>query len=395
MAACAVLVAGCAAGDESTATDAAADLAPDVAAIRRDATATVVDASATSSDAAAHGHDAVAGKLDAALPADAGSAAPAAAPPAPLVIEGYGKNATGGLGGRVIAVDSVASFKAALSATGARIVTFSKGGPYDVGGRIQIKNGNLTIDGSTAPEPVTLVDVEVALAAKNIIVRHIRLRATEPNKDGIDLFGGAEDIVIDHCSISWAGDDSLGTDKSGTIRNVTVQWSLIAAPYNCQLAADKFCGRNLASLRAEANIERITYAHNVFISGYKGVLPDADGVVEYANNVWQTFVEKPTSRTRLDLLGNVFEPQGGGALSIAGVYAKGNVGHGDVGAARFGDNVFQMVAARDLKAHLAPQVGATLPCRDRVDQRFVADMLAGTGSLAEAIPAQWDATCAP
>ncbi len=152
-----------------------------------------------------------------------------------LVAEGFGAESRGGEGGEVIWVTNLedsgpGSFREAVTAEGPRIVKFKVGGIIKLAERVVVENGRLTIDGASAADKggITLYERGLSFSGLNcrdVIVRHIRLRRSRAEGDGIAIGGGAHRVVIDHCSVSWADDENFGINKG---HYITVQWCIIA-----------------------------------------------------------------------------------------------------------------------------------------------------------------------
>jgi hypothetical protein len=148
-----------------------------------------------------------------------------AAAPKPRMFErlGWAGGTPGGDRGEIIRVTTLAgsgpgSFRDAVMAKGPRIVVFDVAGVIDLDRKsLKIVEPFLTIAGETAPSPgVTLIKGSLAIETHDVIIRHLRVRAGRDGAaarsgwevDGITCWK-AHDVIVDHCSISWATDENL------------------------------------------------------------------------------------------------------------------------------------------------------------------------------------------
>ena len=153
--------------------------------------------------------------------------------------EGFGRYVSGGRGGNVYHVTSLAddgtegTLRWALGKSGAKTIVFDVSGTIHLQSSLNIAIGNVTIAGQTAPgDGICVADYPVAIKANNVIVRYMRFRLGNKNvllngADGWDAFGGMdqENIIVDHCSVSWSIDECLSVLGN---KNTTVQWCLVA-----------------------------------------------------------------------------------------------------------------------------------------------------------------------
>jgi len=153
--------------------------------------------------------------------------------------EGFGAQTPGGRGGKVIPVVNLndsgpGSLRAACEAEGARIVIFRVAGIIDLKKNIKVTEPFLTLAAQTAPgDGICLRGFALEIRTHDVIVRYLRSRpgaGSGKEVDAMDVGSGAHDVVIDHCSATWAVDENLS--PSGSISNVTVQWCLIAEGLN-------------------------------------------------------------------------------------------------------------------------------------------------------------------
>ena len=206
--------------------------------------------------------------------------------------EGYGQNATGGRGQNVYFVTNtndsgVGSFRQAIDdadANNGGTIIFRTGGTVTLNSSIIAGSGgaeNITIAGQTAPGDGFGVrfasgptfGAAIELRGANTIMRFIRSQpgsnALGWSCDGIRIHnqwdtGGTytlEDVIVDHCSVYWTTDEAIeiGAYHGGTVRNVTIQNTLVAEPLD--EGYGPLIYRDLASSAVTSNI---TFYANMF-----------------------------------------------------------------------------------------------------------------------------------
>lgn len=216
--------------------------------------------------------------------------------------EGFGAEASGGRGGKVYIVTNLndsgpGSLRAAIEASGPRIVVFRVSGVIELKSTLQIRNGNITIAGQTSPQGITLTNFPFEIRAENVIVRHIRIRmgdAKIPKEkaDSADavLIRDAKNVILDHVTASWGIDETLSIVDSDL---VTVQWSIVSEALNRSLHSKGDHG--YGSLIRGAYGDRVTIHHNLYAhnrgrnprpGNYTSYKQDPTGLlVDFRNNV--------------------------------------------------------------------------------------------------------------
>lgn len=148
--------------------------------------------------------------------------------------EGFGANASGGRGGKVIYVTNLnisgpGSLSEALQTEGPRYILFKVSGVIPGTLSVPAGRGDFTLAGQTSPAGIILRGLEMynesQPSVSNIIIRHIRSRIGDRTKfpttnwlaeDGITL-GGVHNAILDHCSFQHASDEAVDISRSSRL----------------------------------------------------------------------------------------------------------------------------------------------------------------------------------
>ena len=197
---------------------------------------------------------------------------------------GFGTSTAAGRGGRVLRVtnlndDGPGSLRAALTASGPRVVIFEISGIIDLRTAIYVGAPYLTVAGQTAPSPGIMVKGSpIVLYGHDMLVQHIASRPGSiyppgeipNNRDAfvISADPGAEcyNIVLDHVSASWSIDEVLSTwSDGGAIHDITISNSLFAEALANAGHTDEATGTpesHSAGVLIGRNTRRISFHHN-------------------------------------------------------------------------------------------------------------------------------------
>ena len=279
---------------------------------------------------------------------------------------GGGMYTAGGRGGKVYVVTSLedsekeGTLRHAVRSEGPRIVTFAVEGDIRLKSTLKIEDPYITILGQTAPgEGVTIRDHGVYIGTDQVIIRYLRFRMGSAAKDENDALGARhnKNIIIDHCSISWATDENASFYANS---NSTIQWCIISEALNSSVHhkgehgyGGIWGGRN------------VTFHHNLIVHNnsrnprfdHPGVYEGSDllfrrGTVEFTNNVLYNWGMKAIYGGEggwFNVRCNLFRP-GPGTKHLDGEYVELSTGESPSGKpASFymEGNVYDISAVRD------------------------------------------------
>lgn len=344
--------------------------------------------------------------------------------------EGFGAMTPGGRGGKVIFVTNLndagpGSFREACMTKGPRVVLFRVGGLITLESPLKITEPYITIAGQTAPgDGICLRSNVFAVTTHDVVVRFLRSRlgdVTRQQSDSIDIYTPSRNVILDHCSASWSIDETLS--PTGDIANITVQWCLIGESLNNSVHSKGQHGygslvhatgglslhHNLWAHHSERNPRlgdnnykppfptfdvrnNVMYNWGLMCSG----LTDGDLKVNYVNNYIRpgpsSSKRKPivlrkdtaSEKVRYYVSGNLVEDRPELTANNTGMFEP---------LEHLGKKLFTIVnapytvapvrtqSAKEAYEAVLENVGATVPVRDPVDARIIADVRKRTGKL--------------
>lgn len=344
------------------------------------------------------------------LPAMAYSAEQAKIPAFPGA-EGGGMYTTGGRGGEVYVVNTLAdsgpgSFREAVSESN-RIIVFDVGGTIHLESPLKIAGSNLTIAGQTAPgDGITVYGYPTSLEGSNIIMRYMRFRLGDTYPSEADAFGGRymKDIIIDHSSFSWSVDEVVSVYG---VENLTIQWSIIADAMHMSQHVKGKHGYGGIWGGKNTSFHHNLFAHN---SSRNPAFDSTDGNShDFRNNVvynWGHFSTYGGKGALNNLMNNYYKPgpetqnvRFMNAETNGSYYIAGNVMEGYpqmtadnwAGVHKYPDhtvlnspvsfdhNPIRTESAEDAYEAVIAGVGAVLPRRDANDARIINELIHGHG----------------
>lgn len=347
---------------------------------------------------------------------------------------GWAATTIGGKGGNIVKVTNLkkegkGSLRAALETDGSRIIVFEVGGIIDLeGSAIRIEKPFVTLMGQTAPDPgITIIKGGLSIRTHQVIIQHIRVRPGEnnqPKKSGWEIdaisTSSAHHIIIDHCSVSWATDESLSASgprfngenpeewRKNTSHTITFSNNLIAESLSNSThskgehSKGSLIHDNVTDVAIVRNIYASNYDRNpLFKGGTEGVIVNnyifnpGRAAIDYGlvNGQWRN---KEFIPGKISIVGNVMEKgpdtkeslQFWHAMGPVEVYFKNNKVDGEIFFIEqkeedsfeileqkpvWPDNL-DVISKEQLKEYLLENVGARPWNRDGIDTRIIREV---------------------
>jgi pectate lyase len=353
----------------------------------------------------------------------------------------------GGRGGEILRVTTLAasgpgSFVEAVKKAGPRIIVFEVGGVIDLAeSTVRVTEPHLTIAGQTAPAPgITFIRGGIDITTHDIVIRHIRVRPGDggrPKLSGSDYDAistiGAHDVIVDHCTLTWATDENLSASgprftgntpeewRKGTSHRITFSNNIIAEGLadSVHVKGEHSKGSLIHDNTSDILIIGNLYAHDkerspLFKGGAHGAIinnliydPGARAI--HYNLIAEEWGDHPYQTGEMAVIGNVLRAGPSTLDKIALVMVGGS---GDL-ALHERDNIavdalgnplplrgsytnapikilklsaptilgVTPLAARDVQDYVIKNAGAFNTSRDAEDARIVANAIEGRGAI--------------
>jgi hypothetical protein len=379
----------------------------------------------------------------------------AAEPAAPQVLafpgaQGWAASTPGGRGGKIIRVTTLdsegpGSFREALETKGPRIIVFEVGGVIDLDRKtLKVVEPFVTIAGQTAPSPgITLIRGGMDVSAHDVVMQHIRVRPGEaglPKKSGweedaFSTVGGAYNVIIDHCTFTWATDENLSISglrfvgktpddwRAATSHRVTYSNNIIAEglAYATHFKIEHSKGSLIHDNASDLLIVGNLYAHNyernaLFKGGVRAVMannlifdpgqrilhynlqanewgdhPYQTGQIVAVGNAMRAGISTPDQVAFFELGGdgdveyygrdNIAVDRIGRPLPMLGRYTTGPAKIIETKAPPIWPAGFKPMPASEVQKSVLTHVGARPWDRDYDDVRLLADVAEGRGTI--------------
>lgn len=365
---------------------------------------------------------------------------------------GFGITTSAGRGGEIYRVTNLddsgqGSLRKCVEASGPRVCIFEVSGAIKLKSDLVVSEPNLTIAGQTAPAPGVLIrGSALKIRASDVLVQHLELRVgaeqdgtKTDEKQPIKINGvnGLKNVIIDHCSLSWAVDENISTFKSWD--NITISNSIISEPLRDARSSTGEHGYS-ALISNGGSSSKIAFIGNIFAHGHSRNPRSGASDLIFVNNVvynagtaammlfnkgtpsrnsivGNMFIDGPNSRATPIRLTGPGDGQGGNALlSGTKVYLSDNVADG-MGSGQWSIVDNQSTLSQSALRSTVPvswpaglqairtsgdeafdtvlqNAGARPAQRNKVDRRIIKDVKNGTGQVINCVEDDGSSRCA-
>lgn len=333
------------------------------------------------------------------------------------------------------------SLRKALQTPGSDPVTvvFRCGGVIELREELECSRSNITLAGQTAlGDGICIAHYGISFSGSNIIVRHMRFRVGDKyNQNNPALtFSNGKKAIFDHCSFSWSTEENVNITD---VDSVTLQWCI-----NSESLYSSTHAKGARAYAAQWGGQRASYHHNL-LAHHNSRMPRQNGNTsndhqltwDYRNNVHYNWgsddafygggVEKPGGYSHSNLVNSYYVPgpatttnknnqyfcaPSGGRPAVTGEGHEYDYGYGlwwlsgnvmKDNDAKTNNNFsglngstnhwataefdipaeFAVTAAsaEDAYRQVLANAGATLPKRDSIDRRIVAEAQTQTAAF--------------
>ncbi len=351
-------------------------------------------------------------------------------------VEGYGANATGGRGGKVLIVTNsndsgVGSLRWALEDnTGPRTVVFAVNS-VKLKSHIDLDRGDVTIAGQTAGG-VEVSGAGIVIRDSNVIMRGMMVRPGDsrsgPDPDTRDAltlsaaYGPIKNIVIDHNSFSWGIDEVV--HFWGAVSNVTFSNNMVAQALQDSLHSKGSHSMGMLVMASgRAQPDRLTISDNLFaFNEYRNPWIKHGTNVEVVNNLiigagdqahvaalGDSAASYQNSPFSVKFMNNYYEAGAGvrrpelpyvGIRSSAAndAYFSGNLSYDAAGrpldveyrgspakSSPFSGSGVKLIDAADVYKSVLANAGANPAFREGADKRVIDMVVAGKNGLVDTV----------
>jgi hypothetical protein len=333
------------------------------------------------------------------------------------------------------------SLREALETTTPRVIIFEISGTIALESDIRLVSPFVTVAGQTAPSPGILIrNFGISITTHDVFLQHLRIRAGDgppfltptADHDGLSLYyDGVFNVVVDHCSISWAA------GKSSSVYNIADEgevcyWQNILSEAllyakNCDWGAPDAAGVGPSSLalllkQSEAGVPSYVSLLGNLFAHCAARNPEIQGPVhlQMVNNVvydwgkddrdsyqWATLTYGISGEAppKLAIVGNVYKA-GPGPHPFTPLYAVGEWSAVDGSELYLHDNRcdgaepyftnhvdhrvtappvpiqdLSILPSSEVEASVLARAGCRPADRDSVDRRIIQEVQARTGTV--------------